>query len=81
MPAARLRLSGLVARQSPGSGGTRQPVATTGGTPTPDACDGKPVFSTGSARRCSGQGAGSTTRLTRRPSGMPAARQGRTPVA
>jgi hypothetical protein len=29
MPAARLRLSGLVARQSPGSGGTRQPVATT----------------------------------------------------
>ncbi|WP_172195163.1 hypothetical protein [Brasilonema sennae] len=51
MPAARLRLSGLVARQSPGSGGTRQPVATTGGTP---------------ARRCSPHGAGSTTRLTRR---------------
>jgi hypothetical protein len=107
MPAARLRLSGLVARQSPGSGGT-QSSRHNGGNPnalrvrqsptegdplrschnagnprkallsaalvSPDACDGKPVYvlrtryaiSTGSARRCSPHGAGSTTRLTRR---------------
>ncbi|QDL11848.1 hypothetical protein DP114_31650 [Brasilonema sennae CENA114] len=49
------------------------PPADFGGTPTPDPSVGKPSCRTGSARRCSGHGAGSTTRLTRRPSGSPVA--------